>query len=376
MIRRLGLEDAGIETPQFGAAAATTPARPVPQPPAPATVTPAAEPRRAPTLVTPRQILDLEDVMEWDANAVYCHPTNPDIAQCQSTASRLKAAITTAGTKARQAVVIHEYCTKVDPVLGQILQMVEDPERSRRVGEQTKHLMKQFLHSKSVYRTTNKARSFHLTVFKAMVPPHPKDDASRRTKELFQKKMKEFANEFDLSPCMKKAALVASIHRRDYKLNPARNQPVMEHYKRRSPYNTKVTLELKRQFIDWCINLSDTVVCSPDKKDVMIARDLETGEKIKDETDSPKEWVYQRKYKYKGSLNRLYQEAIQPQAQGGFPGFRDKNGEVWIGRSSFDKCIPGYFSRLTDSQKRGCECTSCLNGEFMMAGRLCKLAEV
>jgi hypothetical protein len=45
-------------------------------------------------------------------------------------------------------------------------------------------------------------------VFKAMVPPHPKDDASRRTKELFQKKMKEFANEFDLTPCMKKAALV------------------------------------------------------------------------------------------------------------------------------------------------------------------------
>jgi hypothetical protein len=181
-----------------------------------------------------------------------------------------------------------------------------------------------------------------------MVPPHPKDDASRRTKELFQK-MKEFANEFDLTPCMKKAALVASIHRRDYELNPVRDQPVMEQYKRRSPYNTKVTLDLKRQFIDWCINLSDTVVCSPDKRDVVIARDLDTGEKIKDETDSPKEWVYQRKYKYKGSLHRLYQEAIQPPAQGGFPGFRDKNGEVWIGRSSFEKCIPGYFSRLTDS---------------------------
>jgi hypothetical protein len=98
-----------------------------------------------------------------------------------------------------------------------------------------------------VYRTTNEARSFHLTLFKAMVPPHPKDIASRRTKELFQKKMNEFAHEFDLTPWMKKAAVMASIHRRDYELNPARNQSVMEHYKRRSPYNTKVTLDLKRQ---------------------------------------------------------------------------------------------------------------------------------
>jgi hypothetical protein len=198
MIRRLGLEDAAIETPQLGAIAATTPARPVPQ----AAVTPVTEPRRAPTLVTPKHKIDPNEVMDWDGNAMYCHPTNPEIALCQSTAStqrcrlrnRLKAAIKTAGTKPSQAVVIHEYCTKVDPVLGQILQMVEDPERSIRVGEQTKHLIKQFLHSKSVYRTTNEARSFHLTVFKAMVPPHPKDDASRRTKELFQKKIKEFAN--------------------------------------------------------------------------------------------------------------------------------------------------------------------------------------
>jgi hypothetical protein len=272
-----------------------------------------------------------------------------------------------AGIKPRQAVVIHDYCTNVDPVLGQILQMVEDPERSRRVGEHTKHLIKKFLHSKSVYSTTNEARSFHLTIFKAMVPPHPKENDSRRTHELFRKKMKEFSEEFDLTPLMKKAALVSSIHRRDYELNPERNLPVMEHYKRRSPYNIKVTLDLKNQFIDWCINLSDTVICSPDKKDVMIARDLETGEKIKDTTESPKEWVYQRKYKYKGSLNRLYQEAIQPPEQGGFPGFRDKNGEVWIGRSSFEKCIPGYFGRLTESHKRGCECISCLNGEYMMA---------
>ena len=57
----------------------------------------------------------------------------------------------------------------------------------------------------------------------------------------------------------------------------------------------------------------------------------------------------------------------EPVSAGGFAGFRDANGEVWIGRSSFEKLMPHHFGRLTESQKSGCECVTCLNGEYMMA---------
>jgi hypothetical protein len=126
MILRLGLESLTMETPNLAragaaaptAAAATTPPRITLQAPS---VTPATEPRRAPTLVKPRQEILPEELENLDPFAMYCHPTNPEIAQPQSTAStqrcrlrnRLKGVMESAGTKPRQAVVIHDYCTQV-----------------------------------------------------------------------------------------------------------------------------------------------------------------------------------------------------------------------------------------------------------------------
>ncbi len=76
----------------------------------------------------PSQVL----VVEWEANEMYYHPTNPEIAQCQSTASsqqvsRLQKKLTSVMEASgsiipRQAVVIHDYCTKIDPVLGHVLE--------------------------------------------------------------------------------------------------------------------------------------------------------------------------------------------------------------------------------------------------------------
>jgi hypothetical protein len=93
-----------------------------------------------------------------------------------------------------------------------------------------------------------------------------------------------------------------------------------------------------------------------------IARDpvfLVTKKKIQDTGDNPNKYVKVRKFKYVGSLNnKLWEEAQQPVADGGFPGLKDENGELKIYRTVFEELIPDHFGRLlTESHKRGYMCT-------------------
>ena len=332
----------------------------------------------APTLVTPRRKMADEELVDWDPNVMCCSMRDVQVPILPSQASRnrcrlrdnIKAAVTSAGCKSRQAVVIHDHCTRVDPALGQVLQMVEDPDRSRRVGEHVKHSIRNYLKLEAARSTSNEARSFLLTLFKSMVPAYPRRFASRKQRRAHSRKMKDFVKDMDLTHCQRNTAILASKIKRDMVDNPTVKVNLIESHQRKSPFNMKVTTELKHAFIEWAVSKSDTIVCSPDKKDMKIATDLETGKKIKDVARStPQEtvWVMQRKHKYKTSLTRLHKEAIQPVSEGGFDGFRDQNGKVWVGRTSFEKCTPDYFGRLTQSHKRGCECRDCLNGEYMMS---------
>jgi hypothetical protein len=107
-------------------------------------------------------------------------------------------------------------------------------------------------------------------------------------------------------------------------------------------------------------------VCSPDKNDVKIARDLVIKKKILDTGDNPNKYVKVRNFKYVVSLNKLWEEAQQPVADGGFPGLRDEYGELKFHRTVFEELIPDHFGRRTDSHKRSCMCTTCLNGDMLM----------
>ena len=84
---------------------------------------------------------------------------------------------------------------------------------------------------------------------------------------------------------------------------------------------------MKADFISWCINQSETVVNTPNKKDFQIARDPITNEKLS-HPEKPDHWLLQRKCKHQGSLQRLHNEASLPEAQGGCPGFTDETGRV------------------------------------------------
>jgi hypothetical protein len=152
MINRLGMVG-GLETANLPAnstqEAATVPAQGT------------ARPKRASVLVSPPRTkrLKVDELVEWDEYCMYCSKEDPTVPVCQSTAStnrcrcrnKLKEALQYCGNKGRQAVVIHDYCTKVDPAIGQCLGMVEDPARNKRVAELTAHELKEFLHSDNMY---------------------------------------------------------------------------------------------------------------------------------------------------------------------------------------------------------------------------------
>jgi hypothetical protein len=55
---------------------------------------------------------------------------------------------------------------------------------------------------------------------------------------------------------------------------------------------------------------------------------------------------------------------------------RDENGELKFHRTVFEELIPDHFGRLTESHKRGCMCTTYLNGDMLMRDKICGLAKV
>ena len=202
--------------------------------------------------------------------------------------------------------------------------------RSRSVAVDCKKRLEAFLHSPTVSRQTNEAKSTQLTVLKAVVPAAPAEGADEAEKKKCCRMMKDFLLEFELKGGMRRRAEEAFVLRKEFDLKEGVVDKVIETYKRRSPCTKRVTPQLKADFISWCINISETVVNTPNKKDFQIARDPITDEKLS-HPENPDHWLLQRKCKCQGSLQRLHNEAILPQAQGGCPGFTDETGRVWIG---------------------------------------------
>jgi hypothetical protein len=215
-----------------------------------------ARPKRAPVLVSPPRTkrLKVDELVEWDEYCMYCSKEDPTVPVCQSTAStnrcrcrnKLKQALEYCGNKARQAVVIHDYCTRVDPPIGQCLGLVEDPSRSKRVAELTARELKEFLHSERMCTGSNDSKTLQLALFKAVVPMAPKVSTCTAAEEKqYQHKMKEIYKELELTPTMKKRAEQASILKRKDHDKPDPKNKVLKPYKRKPPCSKKWSVQLQ-----------------------------------------------------------------------------------------------------------------------------------
>jgi hypothetical protein len=74
-----------------------------------------------------------------------------------------------------------------------------------------------------------------------------------------------------------------------------------------------------------------------------------TGEKTKE-----------RVYHYAFAKLEMWLCACKPESEGGFPGFRDENGNIFISYSSFERMLPKNIRQMTETHKAMCGCELCI----------------
>ena len=223
----------------------------------------------------------------------------------------------------------------------------------------------QMLHRANVWeKNTNKAIDFQNRTFFRICPAMPSDFASGAEKRQWKLEMKEICQYLKLKPksAMERRAYDMSEYKRECDANPL--LPFEPNFQRKEPSHKMYSAPRLRKFKAWLISKSDSIVNSPDQRDMKQSRDLETGKLIYDVDGNP---VLERKYYYKLSLNRLWLEATQ--LEGGYADFRkaDGKGDICVHRTTMDRMVRmlGCFKLLTESQSRGCLCVDCLNGQYL-----------
>jgi hypothetical protein len=95
-------------------------------------------------------------------------------------------------------------------------------------------------------------------------------------------------------------------------------------------------------------------VSSPNKRDVKKCKDPVTGKMI-----------LQRVFHYVFCTTKIWLCACRDPKEGGFAGFRDENGDIFLSQSSFENLLPENVRRMTKSQMQMCGCEICINEHNM-----------
>ena len=126
----------------------------------------------------------------------------------------------------------------------------------------------------------------------------------------------------------------------------------------------KIDDEMREYFLQWLFSgHNPEIVASPNKRDVVQERDPKTGKPIIDPATGKAKTV--QKWFYTFLQRDVYEQAIKPVDAGGFAGFRDVDGNVFISRSSFRKLMPHNVKRMTSAQKSMCGCDVCIDARLM-----------
>ena len=255
------------------------------------------------------------------------------------------------------------------------LGMLKDPDREKQTDHTIVNNLRQMLHSEKVWeRQTNESIEHQYGTFFRICPTMPPDDCSAQDRRRWKTDMKNIIYRLDMKgEAMRKWCYEMSKYKREQLQNPELS--INPRYQRKPPSNKMLTIEKLHQFKVWMIRDSESVVDSPDQKDMKQKRHPLTKKVMRDQDGKP---MMQRKYYYKLSLNRLWLEATKLDT--GFKGFRkdDGKGEVCVHRTTMDKMVKmlGCFSLLSESQSRGCLCVDCLNGQYLHADWLAHRMEL
>ena len=193
---------------------------------------------------------------------------------------------------------------------------------------------------------------FNRTVLLAISPTAPPDGAQEAVVKQYNEEIANLSKELQLSRTQQRSVRDLGLQRRAM-MDGSVKGPLIQHFKRKSPSNTKVNAELAAAFEKWLKEECTLVVASPNKRDC----------KLMPSKDGSKERESVRKYYYTFSRREVYEEAIKHPSLGGFSGFHNPKDpdSVWILLTSFEKMIPKYLSRMMHSQRKMCGCEVCID---------------
>ena len=212
------------------------------------------------------------------------------------------------GTPQQQTLALHEYLTTEKKEIGNLFGLVEElPARKKhKVSTDITESISEVLKLKTCMgKNTNDSIGFQRTLFLAVVPVAPAEDATEVEKANFQQRLKEIAENLEIkSKTCKDRLAEAAVVRRDL-MDPL-SDPVklMRNYTRGS--RAKHSHETIDLMIEWVQNKCSKIIASPNAKDTRWVRNRD-GVKVQ-----------VRKYFYTFSVREIYQEMILPVDQGGF----------------------------------------------------------
>lgn len=280
--------------------------------------------------------------------------------------TRLRTALTWAGTMEHQAVLIKDYCTLPENApIGMTLGIFDNPDSYWYVvNEMMGNIGEMLAHLKG--KSSNLAITTRNVILNTILPTAPPDDASDAEKEEYSQKLKTFTKELELSQGMKKQALQSGIDRCGILSNNAESK-LLDPY-RHTWNQSKLTPELRQSFQLWLLTECPLVMVSPNKRDTVYLQDKDNRIVREPDENGELKKVEVRKYFYTFSQHEIYDTTILHPSNGGFEGFYNPNNpeKPLIGLSSMEKLLPNNLSRMTDANKVMMGCEKCIDGrEFM-----------
>ncbi|MGL5936117.1 MAG: hypothetical protein ACRCZI_10920, partial [Cetobacterium sp.] len=267
---------------------------------------------------------------------------------------KLREALDDCGSLQHQQFMIHNLLTKGDKAgIGLGLGMMKSPIRDEATAKETILRIDDFLHSERVLgRQTNDSMAFQNTAFLLLGPTAPKDDATEEQTKAHDQALRDFGNLFSLPKTARRRLREMSYVRHDILAGTGDGESLVQTYKRSS--HSLVNDENKAAVKLWCETKCDLVSASPNHKDSVLVRDKD-GKPLTNE-EGEKTGERERVYVYKYGKGHLFQDFCKTEEEGGCPIARDDDGDLVMGRTTFESLLPRNLKLMNKTHKQMCGC--------------------
>ena len=281
----------------------------------------------------------------------------------ESVTDNLKGVLDKTLTLDQQALAVTVALQRKEPQVAELMGLLGESAKEKTKASTAVSMidsMAELLNTKGCMgASTNDSLRFQSNVFLSIAPEAPEETATEEEKLSHQKQLKEIARVLGIKTAtVKKRLANQSLARRNLmaEIRKGEKGSFLQGFKRAT--RRIWTDEKIREMHYWLLHSCSKVVANPNMKETI---------KI-DDPDNPGKKKEVAKYLYTFSVEELHKKSmIKSVRQGGWAGARLANGK-YISKSFLAKHLPKNLKRMTESHKRLCGCSICIDAKgFMVA---------